>query len=163
TANAWHHHRRLNDPAVGWQQPSLEKEILSLRRALQHTKALPSPRPEQIHTNLANALDTCGRFVEALRDWNHPLQSNPDFRMARCTRAIPLSQSALQLESRHIAITLFQEADPGFTRALQDRLDQHAASVFRYQQQWVKKTLRMNRALLHRYDLTNGDLGKSTA
>jgi hypothetical protein len=62
-----HTTRLWRDPAAGWawEQPDLQEQILHLRRAIAHPgfEALDLLRRCQILTNLANSLNTVGRFV----------------------------------------------------------------------------------------------------
>jgi hypothetical protein len=87
-ANAWSARRRLKhttkDSAWNWEQPELQKEILHLRRAIRHPgfAGIDPIRKCQIHTNLANALNHIGRFVEAIRHWEESQSSIPTFGMA---------------------------------------------------------------------------------
>ena len=69
-ANAWESRRlsRTDRDAWTWEQPEAQEQILDLRRAINHAgfAQLDSIRQCQILTNLANQLNTIGRFVEAV-------------------------------------------------------------------------------------------------
>jgi hypothetical protein len=61
-----------------WEMPEIGDEILHLRRALQEPD-FPTIEPErrcQIFTNLANAFNHIGRFVEALEYWTNGLKQS---------------------------------------------------------------------------------------
>src|SRR5271167_24238 len=74
-ANAWANRQVAlrNDPAAAcaWEQPEVQNQIFYLRRALNSVafKRLEAIRRCQILTNLANQLDTVGRFVESRVYW----------------------------------------------------------------------------------------------
>lgn len=91
-ANAWANRQpkgRPNRAAVwSWEQPELQQQIFFLRRARSSPgfQDLDKLRQCQIFTNLANQLDTAGRFVEALESWTSALAIEPRFWMARGNR-----------------------------------------------------------------------------
>lgn len=70
--------------AWGWEAPEMEKKIVALRRARR------SPGFEQVDvyqrcqilTNLASALSTVGRIIEAIAYWDQALDLDPAFAMA---------------------------------------------------------------------------------
>jgi hypothetical protein len=122
-ANAWavRRHARLGDRAAewAWEQPELQKEIYHLRRALRHAgfERLSELRHCQICTNLGNALNTVGRFVEALEYWGRGLAINPRFAMALGNRAYGLTHYARALyDGGHQALFL-RFAHDGFADA----------------------------------------------
>lgn len=92
-ANAWavRYQKRLGDQQAVWEfdQPEIRQQVLLLRRAAHGDgfPRLPPLRQCQILTNLGNALDTLGRFIEARACWNAALAINPEFWMARANRA----------------------------------------------------------------------------
>lgn len=92
-ANAWggHQQRRHRDLAAAWawDQPEVARQILHLRTALTSPgfSGMPRMRRCQILTNLANLLNTTGRFVEALELWTRALEVDPRFWEARGNRA----------------------------------------------------------------------------
>ena len=95
-ANAWANRRvaSRNDlsNAWAWEQPEVQKQIFYLRRALNNAAfhTLEPVRRCQILTNLANQMDTIGRFVEAREYWTRALFIDPDFWMARGNRGVGL-------------------------------------------------------------------------
>ncbi len=102
-ANAWanRQHQRHADHAAAWawEQPELQEQVLHLRRASKHAgfDELPILRRCQILTNLANQLNTVGRFVEALEYWNRALAMRPLFGMAIGNRGQGLAEYARAL------------------------------------------------------------------
>lgn len=71
-----------------WDIPHLQDVLLELRRAVRHEAfaALDPFRKCQIHTNLGNKLNSIGRPVEALVQWDHAIAINPKFAMAQANR-----------------------------------------------------------------------------
>ncbi|MEQ9467916.1 MAG: LA2681 family HEPN domain-containing protein [Ekhidna sp.] len=69
-----------------WDHKEYEQEIIHLRNALKYfsSEGLDQPltRLCQIHTNLANSMDFCGRFVTAFENWNAALELDNNFGMA---------------------------------------------------------------------------------
>lgn len=88
TANGWASLQRLRQPTGPDLQFSLEskereQEIACLRKALALVENYESPGLlAQILTNLGNAMDHVGRFVEAVEYWKWALHFVPDFGMA---------------------------------------------------------------------------------
>jgi len=109
--NAWANRQkaRHSDHASvwAWEQPELQQQLLHLRRAVQHEgfRELPDLRQCQIFTNLANQINTVGRFVEAQEYWNRALAMRPRFGMALGNRGYGLADYARALY------------DPGHRRA----------------------------------------------
>ena len=91
-ANAWgcRYQQKLGDRAAVWdfEQPEVRQEVFLLRRAMNNPGfvEMDAVRRCQILTNLANQLDTLGRFVEARRYWSAALTIDPSFWMARANR-----------------------------------------------------------------------------
>lgn len=73
-----------------WKNKSFENEILELRKALTHESfyELSPIEQAQIYTNLGNALNHIGRFVEAIEYWDRATASVPKFAMACGNRGI---------------------------------------------------------------------------
>lgn len=88
TANGWASLQRLQSPTgpdlpFSLESKEKEQEILCLRKALSLVEQYNSPGTmAQILTNLGNALDHVGRFVEAVEYWKWALSLLPDFGMA---------------------------------------------------------------------------------
>ena len=91
-ANAWanRQHAAQSDPLAmwAWDQEEIRQQIFYLRRALSRAafSELHVIRQCQILTNLANQLDTVGRFAESQGIWREALNRLPAFWMARCNR-----------------------------------------------------------------------------
>ena len=132
-ANAWANRqrekRRDRTTAWTWEQPELQEQVLSLRRAVNAPgfQELESVRRCQILTNLANQLDTVGRFVEALEHWDRALAIDPHFGMALGNRGYGLEQYARALyDPGHRALFLFY-AHQALSEALSQRARYDAA------------------------------------
>ncbi|MGY3235627.1 tetratricopeptide (TPR) repeat protein [Bradyrhizobium sp. USDA 4448] len=97
-ANAWHARQRTKHQAPNiawsWDQPEALEQIRFLRRATRHPEFenLDTVRRAQIFTNLANLLNSLGRFVEAVPTWRRALSVNPRFGMALGNRGLGLSE-----------------------------------------------------------------------
>lgn len=108
-ANAWacRYQQRLGDRAAVWdfEQPEVRQQVFLLRRSMNSSGfvEMDALRRCQILTNLANQLDTLGRFVEARVYWSAALMIDPSFWMARANRGRGLM---------HYAAALY---DPGHT------------------------------------------------
>jgi LA2681-like HEPN len=100
-ANAWENRRlaRTDREVWGWEQAEHQEQILELRRAVSHKgfKRLDAIRQCQILTNLANQLNTIGRFIEAIELWDRALSLSPQFGMALGNRGQGLSSYAKAL------------------------------------------------------------------
>lgn len=90
-----------------WDQPYLQKQIYYLRRGLNNPGCATIPvLPHcQMLTNLANTLNTVGRFVEAQAYWSGALHLLPVFWMARANRGLGLMYYARALyDPGHTAV-----------------------------------------------------------
>jgi len=91
-ANAWANRQQLiqsDRTAVwAWDLEASQQQIFLLRRAFNNEafEELHLIRRSQIFTNLANQLNTVGRFIEALAMWGEALRQLPTFWMARGNR-----------------------------------------------------------------------------
>lgn len=123
-ANAWatrQEERRVGRASAwAWDQPEVQEQVLCLRRAANHPgfmELIPLRRC-QILTNLANLLNTVGRFVEALEYWDRAIQIIPRFGMALGNRGYGLEHYARALyDQGHRAQMLFH-AHQGLSAAL---------------------------------------------
>lgn len=108
-ANGWANRavaRRGDQAGVwAWDLEELGQQIFLLRRAVANPAfgQLDPVRRCQMLTNLANQLDTAGRFVESRQIWSRALDLLPTFWMARANRGRSLM---------HYAHALY---DPGHT------------------------------------------------
>jgi hypothetical protein len=128
-ANAWANRRqaRRGDRSAvwAWEQPELQQEVLLLRGAVQHEgfRELPNLRRCQVFTNLANQINTVGRFVEAQEYWGRALAIEPHFGMALGNRGYGLAEYARALyDPGHQRVFLCQ-AHKSLSAALSDKAD----------------------------------------
>lgn len=125
-ANAWAARQRQRhidvDAAWSWRQEEIREQIVHLRTALtsEGFGSLDAYRRCQILTNLANQLNTSGRFVEAQEPWKRALKLAPDFWMARGNRAYGLTRYAQSLFDDHDQALFLLQAHDEFSRALDD-------------------------------------------
>lgn len=81
--------------SADWLEPLLEAEIRALRVARltladESTRTLRNDLKLRVITNLANALNRSGRFVEAIELWDEVLAEHPRFGMAMGNKALAL-------------------------------------------------------------------------
>lgn len=100
-----------DDPTSwNWRQPHREKQVLYLRRAIasegfDHLDAIVRA---QIHTNLANQLNSFGRPIEAIREYGKALSHVPNFAMALLNRGYARESLARLLYDRsHSAVAAY--------------------------------------------------------
>ena len=153
-SNAWANKRQLEKHSEKdrwiWEQPEAERQIIHLRRAVRNdgfSKIHPQ-RQCQILTNLANLLNTVGRFVEALEYWDQALSLIPTFGMAQGNRAYGLVHYSRSLyDDGHQPIFL-RHAHVGFLSALAAAEDDHqgvhswARDAFTKQSDWIESVVR---------------------
>lgn len=102
-ANGWANRQRDRNKdrtaAWEWDHAELGNQLFRLRRAHQNPAfaKLNIARRCQILTNIANQLNTSGRFVEALEFWTEALSLIPRFWMARGNRGQGLIRYAQSL------------------------------------------------------------------
>jgi tetratricopeptide (TPR) repeat protein len=135
-ANAWSNIGRLSKAGTNraweWEQQELEKEMIHLRKALlkDGLSELPDERIGQILTNLGNAMDHVGRFVEAIEYWDRAVRILPSFSMARGNRGLGLVRYALLLYDHSHAMVLLGHAHADLAAALSSPIPDHARVRF---------------------------------
>lgn len=124
-ANAWAcraaERAATRDGRWEWEQPEMRQQLYLLRRALNNA-AFDDLHPLhgcQILTNLANQLDTLGRFVEARALWTRALSVEARFWMARGNRGVGLIHYADALYDRGHASVLALHAHDDLTRTVE--------------------------------------------
>lgn len=121
-ANLWNSRRQMRGETAGWAWRSIEadNEILELRRAIAHPgfAKLHAVERTQLLTNLGNALNHIGRFVEAIEAWDRALAFEPRLAMANGNRGLGLWYYASALyDSGHNAVLALAARD-ALTRAI---------------------------------------------
>lgn len=103
-----------------WEQTDRQKQIIELRRAIRHPgfERIDPQRQCQILTNLANQLNTVGRFVEAIELWDRALAVNPNFAMALGNRGAALLHYARALYHRGHAGLMYVAGHDSLDRAV---------------------------------------------
>ncbi len=137
-SNAWSdlHQRRADTEGSGWgwEQPELEKQILSLRRAilLGEAKKPPDPWVSKALTNLGNALDGVGRHVESLEFWERALVVDSGQSMALGNRGLGLFNYAAFLYDHGHRALFYARAYRDLTSSMQNpgRLEPEAIRDF---------------------------------
>lgn len=79
-----------------WKSEAFDQELLELRKAVGHDgfRELPQLEQAQIYTNLGNALNHIGRFIEAIEYWDRAISAVPKFAMAYGNRGLGLGHYA---------------------------------------------------------------------
>lgn len=100
-ANAWLlidqlEHREGSEEIWAWDREEIEKALISFRRATQATEFddHADERRSRILTNLANTLNTLGRFVASNSIYREAAAAVPSFGMPRVNRGIALWEHA---------------------------------------------------------------------
>lgn len=124
-ANAWENRRLAgkHHESWEWEQHETQQQILELRRAMRHEgfSRLDAVVQCQILTNLANQLNSIGRFIDAMELWDRALGLNPRFAMARGNRGRGLSAYAQSLyDSGHADLLLVAAHDAFQSAAAKD-------------------------------------------
>ena len=143
-ANAWNVLRPCSPAdsaeAWRWRDAAFENELRLLRRAQRSSgfSGLGPVRRSQILTNLANALDTLGRFVEALELYRRAVEASPDHGMAQGNLGLCLVTYGMTLRGQvharggcplsaflirawtHLAAALNMPLDPADARAFSE-------------------------------------------
>lgn len=123
-ANAWANRAgkaQAKQAAWAWDNEPLQHQILSLRRAVNNPAFddAETVRKCQVLTNLANSMNTVGRFVEAHEYWNRALAIEPRFWMALGNRGYGRIEYAKAIYSQHKREELIWAAFRDLTRAVE--------------------------------------------
>lgn len=121
-----------DDQDWAWSQPLLEKEIYCLRLALNSLREPSAPDIKtdlklRIITNLANALDNIGRFVEAIELWDKAISEDPDFGMALGNKALALFCYAEYINDPLSQNIFLKNSYTTFKQAMSFGVEGHAA------------------------------------
>jgi len=134
--NAWHCIRTLvrrgTDADWDWQYEELENEIAHFRLALRAAEEteVPVTRLCQAHTNLGSALNSAGRFVEAIEHWNAALSLDAGFSMATANKGHGLFAYAAVLYDEGHAALLLRGAHQLLTEGLKGSLVPEAVPLY---------------------------------
>lgn len=114
-----------------WSEPLLEDEIRALRLARgeladRSTSELGNDLKLRILTNLANALNRCGRVVEAVELWDEVLAEHPRFGMAMGNKALALYWHARYMEDALEQALLLRMSHRTLKEALLAGVESHA-------------------------------------
>ncbi|MCX7155214.1 MAG: LA2681 family HEPN domain-containing protein [Rhodocyclales bacterium] len=114
-----------------WIQPSIESEVYHLRSALKSlgsltTLGIGTDLKLRITTNLANALNHIGRFVEAIELWDQATSEHKEFSMAIGNRALALFWYARYVDGAEIQALFLKQSRAAFARAVALGVEDHA-------------------------------------
>ena len=106
--------------ALSWEQTEIVAALLSLRHAI-HEPSFDNINPVircQVRTNMASMLNSLGRCVEALEQWQLVIQVIPKFAVALGNMAHGIGSYAQYIcDSGHVGI-LLKSASTGYSAAL---------------------------------------------
>lgn len=94
-----------------WKSETFDNQLFELRKAIVHGsfQELPPIEQAQIFTNLGNALNHIGRFVEAIEYWDRAIAAVPKFAMAYGNRGIGFEYYALShYDRRHEGVLMLE-------------------------------------------------------
>jgi len=146
-ANAWEDIGRLTarSAAYGnWETEEIENNISYLRRAFNEKafKKLPDSARCRILTNLANSLDSIGRFVEAIDYYDMALEIDPAFAMAEGNRAYAICYYSMQHYDNGVSCYMDRAAYKRIVVALESgQLEPHAIDPFQDMKQKIERHL----------------------
>lgn len=114
-----------------WIELGLEDEIRALRvarlaLAAETTQTLGTDLKLRVKTNLANALNRCGRFVEAIELWDEALSEHPRFGMAMGNKGLALYWYARYAGTRQEQVLLLRTSYRTLVAALRSGVEPHA-------------------------------------
>jgi tetratricopeptide (TPR) repeat protein len=165
--NAWNNIRVLEhggrDTDWDWEYQELEKEISHLHRALRASEDAEVPEVLlcQAYTNLGNAYNSAGRFVEAIDQWNAALSLDPDFHMATANKGQGFLEYARRaLYDRGQAALFLKAAHQLLSRALKGSLEPGAPAYFAGLRSQIEAALQ-EPFLKEDFDLDKWDMGAS--
>jgi tetratricopeptide (TPR) repeat protein len=146
--NAWDGLRQISrgntDKLWDWEQDEIERSILHYRKALNYSEHsdLPKSRKCQILTNLANALDHVGRFVEAISLWDAATSGDPAFAMALGNRGLGLSNYGMALTDAVHRSLFLKGSHEHLKRALTLGIEEHSKVTFTSRMQAIERLLK---------------------
>lgn len=150
-------------PWLSWDNAELEKEIYSLRCASKTIQSVDitddlSDLRFRISTNLANALNQVGRFVEAISLWDEVLKVHPEYSMSVANRGHAFFWYARYLyDSGHQELFL-NESYNQIKTALSLGVEQHAENDLKH---WLSSLSEMNDWESFQFQPPDEPLGKS--
>lgn len=126
-ANAWNFKYSItftnSEKAQVWnfEQPYIEKQIFYLRSSIREPEFYNLSIFQQCitYTNLANALDTVGRFIEAIAYWNKAIFLDENFGMALGNIGLGLESYARNLYDGGHQCVLMKSASDYYKKAIQ--------------------------------------------
>jgi len=124
---------RSGKPAAwDWHQEELEQEIISLRTASQAAERTDLPLEIRcpMMTNLGNALNYVGRFVEAVDWWDRALALDARFGMALGNKGFGLFHYGQQLYDEGHRGLFYKKARDLMASAVEHGCDPHARAAF---------------------------------
>ena len=108
-----------------WEESEVIAEVLALRQAIKEPAfcKIDNIFRSRILTNLGKSLNTLGRPVAAIEQWEAVLRENPKFAMALGNRAYGISYYARQLYDRGHARIMLAVARSSYSAALSEKAE----------------------------------------
>lgn len=165
-ANAWEDLRRIlgKHKQLDWKQEELEKGVEHLRRSITEEgfSLLSDDMRCRAFTNLANALDHVGRFVEAIEYWDRALSVISDFPMAVGNRGICLAHYGRKLYDTGHAVLFLKHAHSALSASLTSPLQKDAREAFKAELNTIESLLK-EEVLQRPFDMHSFPLGSSAS
>ena len=151
-----------------WEQTEGVSELLALRKAITEPsfESAGRVRKYQIRTNLASRLNSLGRTVEAIEQWDKALLLIPKAAMASGNRALGICSYSNGLYDHGHAGILLSVAEDGFRTALDENAfwdsGPHEAARSKFSTEAARVTAALKQiAFDHDFDLDKFSLGES--
>lgn len=163
-------HRQNGKPALMWDSPEAQQQMLALNSAISHKgfTTLDPVRQCQILTNYGNLLNDVGRVIDAIVQWDKALSIFPNFGKARGARGIGLwYYTAMHADDRHRSILAQHAFDSLESASSPDAYfesddSEQSNLIYRRYGQHLQKLFFIDEIRAQNY-LTEGCLGKSKA
>lgn len=154
-----------NVNSFSWEDECLEKEIYHLRCSLLKCEKFSSEEDRsdlrfRVETNLANGLNSAGRFVEAIELLDKVIQKFPKYAMAIGNRGHCLSWYARYLYDRGHQTLFFNESYHQIKKALDIGVEDHAIEGM---EGWLAHLSSFANWDEFEFDLKNESRGRSKA
>lgn len=143
-ANAFSGLRKIRYADWAWNIPEAEKEIFYLRKALLSAKRNSNENKLQcsILTNLANAFDFIGRFVEAIELYDQALALDDGFSIARANRGVARHIYGISLYDPGLRHVFYKRAYGDLINSIDGDLEVGARDFFQNHIDSIKKVYR---------------------
>ena len=151
-ANAWNYKYRYekdkNKDVWNFDQPNVEEQLFYLRSCINEPEfnTLPIYNQCLAYTNLANTLDTIGRYIDAIALWKKALDLDENFGMALGNIALGMEYYARDIYDNAHKCILIKGAYDYYSKAINNLDNMHQLNVqtFTSSSDRLLKTLKEN-------------------